>query len=375
MKSHHQNNNSDGPSTSPSSSSATCSYSTPNLKTNGFEESEYYHHYLKCHDHNYRDNKTYEERGSTISSEAIPIHKTVEDDDINDANTEYLPRTAALLLSVLLSARGNKKSDRSCSDDDAYNDDEVRFNGEEDNSLFENLLHPPSDDVALATAMDDVELPFTPRHQPHSTATTDTTTLWRSSTLDQMEANEIEADALFASIIHMDDGMYSQSFREEFAFPLAAPTTTAKASFLNNDNNYDDDDDDESIRGDVARLTRSIAYLQRDLERADFSFLDDLKDKEIVCADVVGENSFRDHGNGWNEQIERFKMWLLRNSITEQKLILSHNMIRGSLFWSVVLKVALFSLIMMRLNSSELLVEGGMFDQNLLAEIVEWLIG
>jgi hypothetical protein len=47
-------------------------------------------------------------------------------------------------------------------------------------------------------------------------------------------------------------------------------------NFYNDDDDDDDDDDDYSLNGDMARLSKSIASLQRDLDNIDLSQFDDM---------------------------------------------------------------------------------------------------
>jgi len=74
--------------------------------------------------------------------------------------------------------------------------------------------------------------------------------------------------------------------------------------------NYDDDDDN-SISGDMARLSKSIAHLQRDLDNIDMSRFDGMVDMEQQ--DLLDGGS---RGNGWKRWIRN---WLLSHGIIEDE--------------------------------------------------------
>eukprot|EP00985_Skeletonema_marinoi_P015991 scaffold8454_cov113-Skeletonema_marinoi.AAC.1 len=80
--------------------------------------------------------------------------------------------------------------------------------------------------------------------------------------------------------------------------------------------NYDDDDDN-SISGDMARLSKSIAHLQRDLDNIDMSRFDGMVDMEQQQQqqqqDLLDGGS---RGNGWKRWIRN---WLLSHGIIEDE--------------------------------------------------------
>ncbi len=152
--------------------------------------------------------------------------------------------------------------------------------------------------------------------------------------------------------------------------------TATFAAAAGNDSNASDDED--SIQGDIARLTRSITYLQQDLESADYSFLDDFYNDELT-----------DHplNRCWNDKLMGLKMWLSRSSIVEQKLLHAFaptprpDLIDGRdsdnplLFFSLSLKLTLLvvMVLLMLLKISSFVDGGSNIDhQGQLADIVGW---
>jgi len=77
--------------------------------------------------------------------------------------------------------------------------------------------------------------------------------------------------------------------------------------------NYDDDDDN-SISGDMARLSKSIAHLQRDLDNIDMSRFDGMVDMEQQQQHDGSGSSSR--SNGWKRWIRN---WLLSHGIIEDE--------------------------------------------------------
>eukprot|EP00577_Skeletonema_sp_RCC1716_P021818 CAMPEP_0113396916 /NCGR_PEP_ID=MMETSP0013_2-20120614/14074_1 /TAXON_ID=2843 ORGANISM="Skeletonema costatum, Strain 1716" /NCGR_SAMPLE_ID=MMETSP0013_2 /ASSEMBLY_ACC=CAM_ASM_000158 /LENGTH=543 /DNA_ID=CAMNT_0000281409 /DNA_START=24 /DNA_END=1655 /DNA_ORIENTATION=- /assembly_acc=CAM_ASM_000158 len=79
--------------------------------------------------------------------------------------------------------------------------------------------------------------------------------------------------------------------------------------------NYDDDDDN-SISGDMARLSKSIAHLQRDLDNIDMSRFDGMVDMEQQQQQDLLDGGGGSRGNGWKRWIRN---WLLSHGIIEDE--------------------------------------------------------
>ncbi len=373
---------------------STAASPSSNLKTTGLEESDYYYAYYS---------KRYGIAGSSSSSIAVQQRDsedsemtlvpaavvdsielgrglmqslTNEIDDENHATIEYLPRTAAMLLSALQNTISTKvqKIRLGIADMDIFNDEDKNSN--HDASLFENLLlHLPEvSDAIVAKSGKSVMFSSSSDISNHLHPP--------PMALEQMEANEREADALLDSIIHMDD-MHSQ--RQWFAAASPAAGGSKATTFFDDDTNDDDSDDEGSIRGDIARLTRSITHLQRDLESADFSFLDDIYNDEF--SNDVSDNLIDHRRNGfWNDKLGRFRRWLSHSSIAEQKLL--HTLVGGAptsmsnsiggsyadnLILLVLKLILLVVMILMLLRISSLFDGASSIDdQGQLADMVEW---
>jgi hypothetical protein len=173
---------------------------------------------------------------------------------------------------------------------------------------------------------------------------------------------EQEAEALLQSIQN-----------EETTNDVASPRN------FDDDDNLPSFDDDDSIGGDMVRLSRSIAFLQRDLEHVDMSHLDQLYDDENELDRFDGE------GSAWS----RMKLWFSRGMIMEQKLLNTINGMDGNnygngsdtatrnryannpvLIWSLAIMWAFVLLIMGHSKIAEW-VEGE--DPGRLADVIEWL--
>jgi len=217
----------------------------------------------------------------------------------------------------------------------------------------------------------------------------------RSNTLD-MEIGEKEADALLESIRNDDlggskrdvtQGSASRRGSEGPQDGTGASSTSAVAVGGDATTSFDDDD---SIGGDMARLTRSIASIQRDLQNVDFSHLEDIHN------DGFGDVGFGlDEYDGENSLVARFKLWFSRGMIMEQKLLQTYVTPDGRnngddgtttsaaanatgryvdnpvLVWSLALMWSFVVLILMHPKIAEL-VEGRS-DAGQLADIIEWL--
>mmetsp|Transcript_20754 Transcript_20754/g.39275 ORF Transcript_20754/g.39275 Transcript_20754/m.39275 type:complete len:539 (-) Transcript_20754:214-1830(-) len=268
---------------------------------------------------------------------------SVDDDECDDSSmTEYLPRSAALLVSALQSSARQVK----------------RY---------------PEGSPSLPSSKSVEDFFKSPR--------TDKRTL-------EMESR---ADALLESIRKTPDSASRRLFEgssqdgksasRSFNAVAVSGNATATAAF------FDDDDDSVagSIGGDMARLTRSIANIQRDLENVDFSHLDD------VYNDGFGGVSSLEEYDGDSGLVARIKLWLSRGTIMEQKLLNTYvnpmenendNNEEGAarsgsyadnpvLVWSLALMWGFVVLILMHPKIAEL-VEGR-DDVGQMADIVEWL--
>lgn len=383
---------------------STAASPSSNLKTTGLEDSDYYYAYYskrygvdgsssssiatqQRHYENREESEMTMVAAAVVDSIELGMgvvqSLTNENEDENHEMIEYLPRTAALLLSALQDTISKKVQKRRLNIDDTDNGDR---NANQDASLFENLLlHlPEASDTIVAHSGKTVKFGASSDvsnnlHPP-------------PMTLKQMEANEREADALLESIIHMDD-MYSPGSRSredciQGGFAAASPAAGGcgeTATFFDDDTHDDDSDDEGSIRGDIARLTRSITHLQRDLESADFSFLDDMYNDEFSSA--VSDNLIDHHRNGsGNDKLGRFRRWLSRSSIVEQKLLHTlvggaHTSMSNSIGWNyadnlvlLVLKLTLLVVMILMLLRISSLFDGAssIDDQGQLADMVEW---
>ena len=378
--------------------STTVSSPSSNLKTTGLEESDYYAYYSKRYGN--------ASAGGSISSISIAIQQenyghrieremtiisavvadsielgegvmhllTNENKDEKHAVMEYLPRTAALLLSALQDALGTKLETMLLQNDDENENDANNA------SLLQNLLlHSTEANDADVEKNGDIDDDYVASSMMLSNKLHPPSVM-----LEQIEEYDKEADALFNSIINME-GMYSQSprssEREKFirdGFAAAGDCNDARqtsTTFLD-----DDSDDEGSIQGDIARLTRSISCLQRDLESADYSFLNE----DEHAGELVGDHH-RNHC--WTDKLNRFKLWISRSSIVEQKLL--HTLVGGvptslssgvdgthadNPIHSLLLKLVLLVLMILVLLRISSFVDGGssIDGQGQLTDIVEW---
>ena len=89
--------------------------------------------------------------------------------------------------------------------------------------------------------------------------------------------------------------------------------------------NYDDDFDDTSLSGDMARLSTSIAHLQRDLENIDMAQF------ETICLDDEDDDQQHDmyggRGNRWKHWIRK---WLLSHGIVNDEKVLNQLLLSGT---------------------------------------------
>ena len=89
--------------------------------------------------------------------------------------------------------------------------------------------------------------------------------------------------------------------------------------------NYDDDDfDDTSLSGDMARLSTSIAHLQRDLDNIDMSQF------ETICLEDEQQHDTTygsGRGNRWKSWIRK---WLLSHGIVNDEKVLNHLLRSGT---------------------------------------------
>mmetsp|Transcript_14306 Transcript_14306/g.30561 ORF Transcript_14306/g.30561 Transcript_14306/m.30561 type:complete len:525 (+) Transcript_14306:52-1626(+) len=268
---------------------------------------------------------------------------SVDDDECDDSSmTEYLPRSAALLVSALQSSARQVKR------------------------YPEGSLSSPS-----SKSVEDF----------FKSPRTDKKTM-------EMESR---ADALLESIRKTPDSASRRLFESSSQDGNSASRSSnavavsgnaaATAAF------FDDDDDSVagSIGGDMARLTRSIANIQRDLENVDFSHLDD------VYNDGFGGVGGLQEYDGESGLVARIKLWLSRGAIMEQKLLNTYvNPMENEnddneegaarsgsyadnpvLVWSLALMWGFVVLILMHPKIAEL-VEGR-DDVGQMADIVEWL--
>mmetsp|Transcript_19294 Transcript_19294/g.40680 ORF Transcript_19294/g.40680 Transcript_19294/m.40680 type:complete len:474 (+) Transcript_19294:73-1494(+) len=247
--------------------------------------------------------------------------------------TEYLPQSAALLVSALQSsARKIKKSEGA------------------------SLLPIESNDQ-----------------------NSDPMALRRSNTLE-MEQNEREADALLDSIRRDELKHQGSGIERDSASMIGSAAIRAAASGGDSSVFFDDDD---SIAGDMGRLTRSIASIQRDLENADISHLEGLYNDGF--GDVGSFGAY----DGENSLLKRFKLWFSRGMIMEQKLLNTYTsngddgaasaattssgryMDNPVLVWSLALMWSFVVLILMHPKIAEFVEESG--DEGQMADIIEWL--
>lgn len=190
-------------------------------------------------------------------------------DEGEDTAMQYLPKSAALLVSALQQGNNSccsKKKEKSST-----------------NTTFNNL-HSLMMNEEVARRSDDGS----------------PTPIRRTSTLE-MESNERVADALLNSILHnqLSSVVCSSSHRASGA---------ANGAY---ENNYDDEEDDASISMDVARLSQSIAHLQHDLENIDTTQFHGMFDND--------DDGFEHDEN--NSILDRIKLWFSRGMIMEQKLL------------------------------------------------------
>jgi hypothetical protein len=291
-----------------SSSAAHAANEVGNFKTTGLEDEQ--------------------SNNSTQGKQAHPIQhqRKISDLEMGDP-TEYLPQSAALLITAL---QNSVKKDRK------------RIDG---NTLLEHL---PS--LMNEAAKEDDAQEF-------------------ESGVQNIDNFEREAEALLESIRRDDLRREVSSSHASIDGGMDHPAPS-----------YDDDD---SIGGDMVRLSQSIAFLQHDLENVDMSHFDQLYDDGF--GGVGSLDGFEGEGSAW----ARMKMWFSRGMIMEQKLLNSYtNMGDDSygngadtttrsryadnpvLIWSLAIMWAFVLLIMGHSKIAEW-VEGE--DPGRLADIIEWL--
>ena len=329
-----------------------------NLKTTGLEESDY-------------KNDNDDDVDKLEAGDAAYMNMNIDPND-----SEYLPQSAALLVSALEgSARKIQRFHNTTEDDDDNN-------GDEDDDRFDNL--PTLMDEALASEAEEKSAVGGG--------------LKGSPPLRRMNSIEQEAEEVLESILRKDEldsrrfGRFSKrtnssgssSRRSSLGDAEVGGVAAAAKAMIGGSQAFDDDyDDDGSISGDMAQLTQSIAHLQRDLENVNFSHLEEA---------FALEDYDHDDGDG-SGLLTRLKLWFSRGMIMEQKLL--HTYVHpGSsddrhddgtttetsgryadnpiLVWSLAIMWAFVVLILMHPKIAEL-VEGG--DPGQLADIIEWMFG
>jgi len=139
------------------------------------------------------------------------------------------------------------------------------------------------------------------------------------------------------------------------------------------------DDDEGSIGGDLARLTASVASIRRDLQNIEFSQFEEF-----------GGGCITDDYEGGNSLLARFKLWMSRGLIMEQKLVhtyVTQDGVNSSddgtrtslrygdnpvLLWSLALMWSFVVLILLHPKFAAL-IEGG--DEGQLADILQRFFG
>mmetsp|Transcript_3195 Transcript_3195/g.6804 ORF Transcript_3195/g.6804 Transcript_3195/m.6804 type:complete len:611 (+) Transcript_3195:253-2085(+) len=326
---------------------------------------------------------------SNPSSPPLAHHRRISDLEMGDP-MEYLPQSAALLVSALESSAKKKRrggetsSVKDGNDNDGDNDDDGADGerGDDEGSFALGEL-PPLVDERDNGSMGSRTGSFDHGHRRRKLSHSD------------MERLDREAEALMDSIRRGDWGgdgsnpsgplaSAARNLAMEGGIGVGAITgaTADAASF----------DDDDSIRGDMIRLNQSIECLQRDLQNVDLSFFDEIYDDGFggLISGGGGENDW--DGNTAHGMLARLKMWFSRGAIMEQKLLhtftsTSHHHHGGDgssgtttrtsgyadnpvLIWSMALMWAFVILIAGHVKIADW-VEGG--DAGQLADIVEWL--
>jgi len=155
----------------------------------------------------------------------------------------------------------------------------------------------------------------------------------------------------------------------------------------------DDDnnnDGDESMDGDMARLSSSIAFLQHDLENAGIAYLEDTSFHDDGFGAAMGDFA-ADRVGEENSLVSRFRHWFNRGFIMEQKLLHSYmpttrmNTDDGQeggnrtahrlsdnpvLIWSLAIMWAFVFLVLMSPKIADWVEEG---DPGIIAEFVSML--
>jgi len=382
-----------------SSSSSLSSVAPQNLKTTGLQESDYKH----CQRHKV----------------------SVEEDGVK-AMMQYLPQSAALLVTALQRSGVTRKKFKKSGDGFYYHEEADE----------EEAAIPYAEISQVTTSKDGGILESPPRPLPP---------LLITLTTPQMEINERVADMLLESIIRMDDDRVNTRKKAEnvarkarrgglgvgkgyggvtFAndaddsgvaeithtMAVTGSGVAAKTSYDDNDH----DDDDDSIRGDMSLLVNSIARLQRDLENVDLSHLD----LDDIHNFYDGDDAYDGAASGDDTcLLSRLKRWFSRGMIMEQKLL--HNYLSSNLgntdyyddgatdaavatmandmgtsrgrggggytdnpvlAWSLALMWAFVVLILLCLKIEQLVEGEGWFDDNdlsaqLPADIIDWMFG
>ncbi|EED90883.1 predicted protein [Thalassiosira pseudonana CCMP1335] len=303
--------------------------STAGLKTEGLEDEHYnnLNNVMQVEDRTSSPDRTQNQRRG--------LQRRISDLEMGDP-IEYLPQSAALLVSALQNSNPKQK-------------------GGNTYSKSSSLVDLPS--LMDEAVNDEVCRSVAGMMKPSK----------RTDSAD-MESFEREAEALLESIRRGDlgdvsaDGTVHDDDTRQAANYAASSDTGALF------------DDDDSIGGEMVRLTQSIAHLQHDLENADFSYLD-----EMYNDGFEGEE-----GGAWS----RLQMWFSRGMVMEQKLLNSYGMSGNDgetsgeapnttrysdnpvLVWSLALMWA-FVLIIMGHSKIAEWVESE--DPGQLADIVEWL--
>ncbi|KAL3779743.1 hypothetical protein ACHAW5_003138 [Stephanodiscus triporus] len=296
---------------SPSSSSSSAAPQN-SLKTTGLQESDWYN----CQEHE-------------VSSE----------EDGVKAMMQYLPHSAALLVTALQRSGIKGKNSKKSGDDFYYH-----YESDDEEVAVAGIIRSG---ISQITTKQDGEITKSPPRP--------SLTLPITLTTPQMEINERVADMLLESIIQMDDNCGGCSFRGSTRKKTGNVAWTARREGLgvaegsddiavandSGDNDvtqitddmattgsgvaattsYDnfDHNDDDSIGGDISLLVNSIARLQRDLENADLTHLDwdDIHNFYDDDDDAGGGAAFGDD----TSLLSRLKRWVSRGMIMEQKLL------------------------------------------------------
>ena len=279
---------------------------------------------------------------------------------------QYLPESAALLVTALQGTAKKKKKPKTSKSEGDESPNNLLLSG---SGSFDNL---PSLIEEAASKINERGLTLT-AEDFFSTPTKNTL---------EMDMKEMEADMLLESI--RKDELNRSTKKASVKKKKRSPGVSRRSSQAS----FDEDDDEGSMVGDMARLSQSTFNLARDLENIDFSQL------EGYFPDDGGS---MDQYDGENGLLGRLKIWFARGMIMEQKLLNTYiNPIDNNgenndgtatastgptaarysenpvLVWSLAIMWSFVVLILMHPKIAEL-VEGG--DPGQLADIIEWMFG